>query len=152
MRYGETIGRLFNRAGALEYIDPISVYIIKNTQPNDFVLTWYPERGINFVTRRTSPVKYTNYPLFIDNSLTEEIESTYISGLTTNRPELILDCSRSVDAIPSLDPATRKAQYSTPGVKKKMYIQPGMDQIFSFVSENYHQETSIDNCLIFRLN
>jgi len=152
MRYGETISRLFNRAGALEYIDPISAYIIKNTQPNDFVLTWYPERGINFVTGRTSPVKYTNYPLFIDNSLTEEIESTYISGLTTNRPELILDCSRSVDAIPSLDLATRKVQYSTPGVKRKMYIQPGMDQIFSFVSANYHKETSVDNCLIFRLN
>jgi len=152
IRYGETVNQLFNRAGALEYIDPISAYIIKNTQPDDFVLTWYPERGINFVSERTSPVKYTNYPLFIDASLTEEIESTYIVGLTTNHPQLIVDCSRDVDAIPSLDPATRKEQFSKPGVKKKMYIHPGMEQIFSFVSENYHMETSIGKCLVFRLN
>ena len=152
MRYGETLARLFTRAGTMEYVDPISVYIREHTQPKDLVLTWYPDRGISFMAGRTSPVKYTNYPLFIDNSLTEEIESTYISGLITNRPELILDCSHTVDAIPSLDPATRKEQYSTPGVKKKMYIQPGMEQIFSFVSENYHIDTTIESCLIFRLN
>ncbi|MBE0672129.1 MAG: hypothetical protein IH588_16235, partial [Anaerolineales bacterium] len=151
-RYGQTIGQLSNSARAMEYIDPLSAYIRGNTRPDDLVLTWYPERGINFVSGRTSPVKYTNYPLFIDESLTEEIESTYIDDLVTNRPELILDCSRSVDAIPSLDPATRQEQYSTPGVKRKMYIHPGMEQIFSFVSENYHIETTIDGCLVFRLN
>lgn len=152
LRYGQTVGQLFNPARAMEYIDPLSAYIRENTKPNDLVLTWYPERGINFVSERTSPVKYTNYPLFIDNSLTEEIESTYIDGLITNRPELILDCSRGVDAIPSLDPVTRQEQYSTPGVKRKMYIHPGMEQIFSFVSENYRIETTIDGCLVFRLN
>ena len=151
-RYGQTIGQLFNPARAMEYIDPLSAYIREHTQPYDLVLTWYPERGINFVSQRTSPVKYTNYPLFIDDSLTEEIESTYIDGLVTNHPELILDCSRGVDAIPSLDPVTRQEQYSTPGVKRKMYIHPGMEKIFSFVSENYHIENTIDGCLVFRLN
>lgn len=152
LRYGETIGQLFNPVRAMEYIDPLSAYIRENTQPDDLVLTWYPERGINFVSDRASPVKYTNYPLFIDDSLTEEIESTYIKGLVTNRPELILDCSKSVDAIPSLDPATREVQFSKPGVKRKMYIQPGMEKIFSFVSENYHIETTIEDCIIYRLN
>jgi hypothetical protein len=151
-RYNKTISQLFNRESVIEYVDPISAYIRENTRPDDFVLTWYPERGINFVAGRTSPVKYTNYPLFIDDSLTEEIESTYIAGLTTNRPELILDCSRQIDAIPSLDPSTRKEQYSTPGAKRKMYIHPGMEQIFSFVSENYHIENTIESCIIFRLN
>jgi hypothetical protein len=152
MRYGKTITQLFNRAGAMEYIDPISAYIRENTQPDDFVLTWYPERGINFVSGRDSPVKYTNYPLFIESSLTNEIESTYIENLVSNRPSLVVDCSRDVDAIPSLDPQARKEQFSKPGIKRKMYIHPGMDQIFSFVSENYHKETSIDKCFIFRLN
>lgn len=152
LRYGQTIGQLFNANRAMEYIDPLSAYIRENTQTNDLVLTWYPERGINFVSERTSPVKYTNYPLFIDDSLTEEIESTYIEGLVTNRPELILDCSRGVDAIPSLDPVTRQEQFSTPGVKRKMYIHPGMEKIFSFVSENYHMENTIDGCLVFRKN
>jgi len=27
-----------------------------------------------------------------------------------------------------------------------------MEQIFSFVSENYHIDTTIESCLIFRLN
>ena len=151
-RYGETVGRLFAPAGTMEYVDPVSAYIRDHTQPEDLVLTWYPEMGISFMAGRASPVKYLYYPLFLEGSLTGEIESTYITDLTTNRPELIVDCSRSVDAIPSLDPATRKEQYSTPGVKKKMYIQPGMEQIFSFVSENYHIETTIGSCIIFRLN
>lgn len=151
-RYGKTVGQLFNPIGGMEYIDPLSAYVRENTQPDDLVLTWYPERGINFVSGRTSPVKYTNYPLFIAESLTEEIESTYVENLITNRPELILDCSRDVDAIPSLDPVTRKEQYATPGVKRKMYIHPGMDVVFEFVSANYHIETTIDKCLVFRLN
>ncbi|MBL8101845.1 MAG: hypothetical protein JNM02_04895 [Anaerolineales bacterium] len=152
MRYRETISQLFTRQGGLEYVDPVSAYIRDNTQPNDLVLTWYPEMGVSFMAERTSPVKYLYYPLFLEGSLTEEIESSYIDGLVTNRPELILDCSRGVDAIPSLDPATRQEQYSTPGLKRKMYIHPGMEQIFSFVSENYHIETTIDGCLVFRLN
>ena len=100
---------------------------------------------------RTSPVKYLYYPLFLEGSLTKEIEDSYISDLTSHPPELILDCSRSVDAIPSLNSAAREEQYSTPGVKKKMYIQPSMDDIFEFVEANYQLENTIDPCLVFRL-
>lgn len=153
VRYMETLDRLFlNRTGTMEYTDPISSYIQENTHSFDLVLTWYPEAGISFMTGRMSPVKYLYYPLFLEGSLTDEIESTYIAGLTANRPELILDCSRGVDAIPSLDPATREEQYSTPGIKRKMYIHPGMEQIFFFVSENYRIETTLEDCIIFRLN
>ena len=146
-RYIETI-----RAGGGEYVDPVSAYIRDNTNEDDLMLTWYPEMGVNFMANRASPVKYLYYPLFLEGSLTEEIETRYIEDLTTNPPELILDCSRSVDAIPSLDPATREEQYATPGVKRKMYIQPGMDTIFEFVEANYQLENTIDGCLIFRWN
>ena len=146
-RYGETIS-----AGGGEYIDPVSAYIRDNSQPDDLVLTWYPEMGINFMAGRTSPVKYLYYPLFLEGSLTDEIETSYLENLTANPPELILDCSRIVDAIPSLDPVTREEQYATPGVKKKMYIQPGMDEIFEFVEANYQIENTLGTCLIFRLN
>lgn len=116
------------------------------------MLTWYPEMRVNFMAERASPVKYLYYPLFLEGSLTDEIETRYIEDLTTNPPALILDCSRFVDAIPSLDSATREEQYATPGVKRKMYIQPGMDAIFEFVQANYQPETTIDGCLIFRWN
>jgi hypothetical protein len=145
-RYAETF-----RAGGGEFIDPVSAYIRDNSKPEDLVLTWYPEMGVNFMAGRTSPVKYLYYPLFLDGSLTKEIEDRYYDDLTTNPPELILDCARSVDAIPSLDAATRETQYSTPGVKKKMYIQPGMDEVFEFVEQNYQLENTIDECIIFRL-
>lgn len=147
VRYVETFAQ-----GGQEFVDPISAYIIENTEPDDYVLTWYPDRGINFTSNRASPVKYTNYPLFLDDSLTEEIEGTYIRNLMGTPPILIVDCSRSVDAIPSLDPVTRQEQYDTPGVKRKMLIHPGMESIFNFVAENYHVETSVEDCLIFRLN
>lgn len=145
-RYAETFS-----AGGGEYIDPVSAYIRDNTQPEDLVLTWYPEMGVNFMAGRTSPVKYLYYPLFLDGSLTKEIEDRYYDDLTKTPPQLILDCSRSVDAIPSLDATTREAQYSTPGVKKKMYIPLGMDEVFEFVEQNYQLENTIDKCLIFRL-
>ncbi|GMV33710.1 MAG: hypothetical protein DCC59_04090 [Chloroflexi bacterium] len=146
-RYADTLARRGE-----EFIDPISAYIIANTQPEEFVLTWYPERGINFASNRASPVKYTNYPLFLDDSLTAEIENAYIENMMATPPSLIVDCARSVDAIPSLDPVTRQEQYATPGVKRKMLIHPGMDRIFNFVTENYHIETTVEGCLIFRLN
>ncbi|MFZ1801038.1 MAG: hypothetical protein WAU24_14315, partial [Chitinophagaceae bacterium] len=145
-RYGETV-----RTGG-EYKDSISTYIHNNTNPVDLVLTWYPEMGINFMARRTSPVKYLYYPLFLDDSLTEEIENTYIENIKSTPPTLIVDCSRSVDAIPSLDPVTREEQYSTTGVKRKMLIHPGMDEIFAFVEQNYHIETTVEGCIIFRFN
>ena len=83
--------------------------------------------------------------------MTKEIESRYLEDLMKTPPQLILDCSRTVDAIPSLDPVTREIQYDIPGVKKKMYIQPGMDEVFEFVQANYQIENTIDECLIFRL-
>lgn len=144
-RYAETF-----RSGG-EYIDPVSAYIRDNSKPDERLLTWYPDMGINFMAGRASPVKYLYYPLFLEGSLTKEIEDRYFDDLTENPPQLILDCSRSVDAIPSLDPPTREEQYATPGLKKKMYIQPGMNDIFEFVEQNYQLENTIDTCLIFRL-
>jgi hypothetical protein len=107
---------------------------------------------VNFMSGRASPVKYVYYPLFLEGSLTKEIEHRYLEDLMKTPPQLILDCSRTVDAIPSLDAPTREEQYAMPGVKKKMYIHPGMDEVFEFVEANYRIENTIDECLIFRLN
>ena len=150
-RYGETFSRLFSNQ-RLEYSDPLSETIRANTQKDDLVLTWYPETTLNFMAGRASPVKYVYYPLFLEGTLPPGAETSYLEGLTIRRPEMIVDCSRAVDAIPSLDPAAREDQFSKPGVKKKMYSQPGMEEIFTFVAENYHVETSVEGCFIFRLN
>jgi hypothetical protein len=147
VRYIQTV-----QSDKKEYVDSISAYIEQNTQPEDLVLTWYPEMRINFLVNRTSPVKYLYYPLFLEGSLTNEIENGYISDLVSKQPTLILDCSREVDAIPSLDETTRQEQFSTPGVKRKMYIPPRIEEIYIFVAENYHIETTIDKCIIFRIN
>lgn len=150
-RYGETVSRLFS-GGSIEYSDSLAEYIHQNTKQDELVLTWYPESTLNFMSGRTSPVKYVYYPLFLEGTLTAEAETSYIDNLINRRPGMIVDCSRAVDAIPSLDPAAREDQFSKPGIKKKMYIQPGMEKIFSFVAENYHVETSVEDCFIFRLN
>ena len=151
-RYGETIGLPGDDSRPKVYQDAVAVYLQENTQPDDLVLTWYPEMGISYMAKRTSPVKYVYYPLFLEGSLTEEIESSYISDLTSKYPELILDCSRSVDAVPSLDPVTRKEQYSIPGLKRKMYIPPNINTIFDFVKANYHIENTLEDCIVFRIN
>ncbi len=107
--------------------------------------------GVNFMAQRVSPVKYVYYPLFLGDSLTTEIEESYFDDLTNHPPEMILDCARSVDAIPSLDPATRAEQFSISGLRRKMYIQPRMNDIFEFVESRYALETALDSCLLFRL-
>lgn len=135
-----------------EHIDTVSAYIRDNSKPEDLLLTWYPEMRVNFMAGRASPVKYLYYPLFLEGSLTKEIEDRYLDDLMTNPPQLILDCSRAVDAIPSLDADTREKQYAAPGVKRKMYIPPGMDEVFEFVEANYRLENTIDECLIFRFH
>ncbi len=150
-RYGETISRLIS-GQTIEYADPLAEYIRQNTRQDELVLTWYPETTLNFLAGRTSPVKYVYYPLFLEGTLPAGAEENYLEGLTSRRPGMIVDCSRAVDAIPSLNPAAREDQFSRPGIKKKMYIQPGMEEIFSFVAENYHLETSVEGCYIFRLN
>ena len=151
-RFKETLVVVFAQNKSIEYIDLTSTYIQENTEPDDLMLTWYPEMGVNFMSGRTSPVKYVYYPLFLDDSLTNEIEAAYITDLFSKRPALILDCSRFVDAIPSLDETTRQEQFSTPGVKRKMYLPPRIEEIFLFVKDKYHIETTIDNCIIFRIN
>ena len=152
-RYGDTFYKLiFDHIRRLEYSDPLSEYIRANTKKDDLVLTWYPETGINFMAQRTSPVKLVYYPLFLEGTLSSADENDYIKDLTVNKPKMIVDCSHIVDAIPSLDPALRARQFSKPGIKKKMYVQPGMEKIFSFVSENYHIENTVESCIIFRLN
>jgi hypothetical protein len=150
-RYIQTLQHLATK-DPLVYRHPISDYIRENTQPTDLVLTWYSDTGINFMAERTSPAKYVYYPLFLKDSLTQEIESSYINDITTKQPELILDCAREVDAVPSLDPETRKQQFSTAGLRRKMYIHGGMEIIFDFVKANYHIETKIEDCIVFRSN
>ena len=152
-RYGDTFYKLiFDHRWRLEYSDSLSEYIRANTKKDDLVLTWYPETGINFMAQRASPVKLVYYPLFLEGTLSTAAENDYIKDLTVNKPKMIVDCSHIVDAIPSLDPTLRARQFSRPGLKKKMYIQPGMEKIFSFVSGNYHIENTVESCIIFRLN
>lgn len=151
-RYTQTFKQLIKNSNAKEYSHPISTYVQEHTQETDLVLTWYPDLRINFMAHRTSPVKYVYFPLFLGESLTTEIQASYFKDLTSSYPELILDCSREIDAIPSLDVTTRKTQFGTPGLRSKMYIPPNMGEINDFVKANYHIETKIDNCIIFRLN
>ena len=152
LRYGNTLKVFLSQSDSIVYNDPISLYIKQNTEPNHQVLTWYSDLGINFMAERISPVKYVYYPLFYEGTLTDEIELGYIQDLKTNQPEMIIDCSRQIDAIPSMHNETRKEQFATPGLRGGMYIQPRYGEIFDFVKDNYHIETTIDKCIIFRIN
>jgi hypothetical protein len=151
-RYNETLTKFNDRTISHVYIDPTALYVKENTEPNHQVLTWYSDLGINFMAERTSPVKYVYYPLFYEGTLTEEIEESYIQDLITKQPEMIIDCSRQIDAIPSMHNVTRKEQFATPGLRGGMYIQPRYGEIFDFVKDNYYIETTIDKCIIFRIN
>lgn len=151
-RYAQSLSLISKPNQPREFVYPLAEYVRENTQPTDLVLTWYPDLGINFTAERESPVKHVYYPLFLGESLTTDIENQYIADLTSQHPTLIVDCSREIDAIPSLDVTTRKEQFATPGLRSKMYIPPSMAVLNDFVKTNYFIETKTDGCIIFRAN
>ena len=140
---------LFDRSSGIEYVDPVSKYVSRNTEADDTVLTWVPEAWINFSSRRDSPVRLVFYPLFAPGTITEEQGRGYYEDLIAHHPALILDCVTQQDAAPSLDPKIRELQVRT---LDKLYMPPYIESVFTYISMNYHFEAVVDNCTVYRSN
>lgn len=141
---------LFNRSAGIELVDPVAKYVRDNTEPTDTVLIWGTQPYINFLSRRESPTGILFYPQLADSPFTDDLNAKFYQDLIKNKPVLIVDMvNPDNDTIPYIDPIRREEQER----RLKRFNPPSnLEEVFSFIHQNYYLETTIGRVLIYRLN
>jgi len=133
---------------AVERDSVISVYAEKNTMPGDFVLFWGGFPGENLMAHRASPIVYLTYPQLFDTNLPGQLSDQTLFDLTKNRPVLIVDTDYAKDL--SLDPKKRAVQLEAH--EEWPYMPAKIDEVLSFIENNYHLGITFRNATVYRLN
>jgi hypothetical protein len=137
-----------------EHTDPVVSYVQRHTKPNETVLVWGAQAGINFVSGRRAPSAYFLYPLFLPSPVTIPMADRFLADLRTNPPALIVDTyffEAGTGVFYSLDPETRLQQQINVRPESTVYTAHNLGQVFDFIESNYRLETSIDSVRIYRL-
>jgi hypothetical protein len=141
---------LFDRGQGVELINPISLYIRRNTKPTDTVLDWV-QSGINYMSKRDSPTRYIWYPGYLPSPITATLVNGFYQDITTHPPEIIVDAYLlAPDNTLSLDKNIRYAQLKA-GKGLSMGKADNIDQFFEFIYEHYKIETVINGFTVYRL-
>jgi hypothetical protein len=75
-----------------------------NTSEDDFIYFWGEETGLNFLTKRRSPSKYTYLsPLRTPGYGAESDSARFISDLNEKKPKFVIDASPGNSDIRSLN-------------------------------------------------
>jgi hypothetical protein len=126
----------------------ISRYVNNHTAPSELVFFWGGFPGENFMSRRDSPTPYLYYPLYLESSLSDEINKAFLNDLLSHHPVLIVDMG--YQRALSFDPATRTAQLASgvelPHLPKNLYT------VYDFIEENYFLEATVDGKKVYRLH
>jgi len=142
---------LFDRSTGVQLIEPIADYIRDNTDPDDTVLVWGGEAGINFMAHRDSPVPQLYYPLYVDSPFTQRLVDSFLHDINQNKPELIVaaDIPNPSD-IPPIGVPLRDDQVSHDYWISRETAK--LDQFFVFFDANYTVETVVGEYMVYRLN
>ena len=142
---------LFDRSAGIQLIEPIADYIRDNTDPNDTVLVWGGQAGINFMAQRDSPVAQIWYPLFVDSPISPKLVDGFLHDINQNKPELIVASDVAYPAdIPPIDAPHRDVQVSHDYWISRDTAK--LDQFFVFFDANYTLETVVNDYRVYRLN
>jgi hypothetical protein len=146
--YRKIFGRLaqWQTTGG-ETSTPISTYVNEHTQPGEKVLFWGAYPGENFMSDRESASAVLFYPLFVKSDISERLNQRFFHELEINRPVLIVDMG-DVETL-SLDPVEREKRRAA-GLGWP-YLPDNLDQVFSFIDENYDLETRVKGLGVYRL-
>ncbi len=149
--YGQSFARLAaDNPKRIQRRDLVSEYINDATLPNETVLTWGGEDGINFLARRDLPTPYFFYPLYVPSRITDRISAQYLHDVQSNPPVLIVDPSVGA-AINELVPLSTPdpLQWTS---SRGIYAPPYLEEFFAFFHQNYSYGTTIAGVDIYRLN
>jgi hypothetical protein len=141
---------LFNREFGVEKINLVSLYIRRNSDPDDTVLDWV-QSGLNYMSQRDAPTAYLWYPEYLPSRITNEMEVGFYRDITSNPPEIIVDAYLfAPDDILSLDPLIRQEQTNS-GKGILVGKAENVNLVFEFIREHYEVETVIEGNIVYRL-
>jgi hypothetical protein len=91
IRYLSTRGTAYNE---------VIAYVEQHTSPDDFVLVWGAETGINYETQRRSPTRFVyQYPLYEAGYASQQNVEEFLDAIVQQKPRLIIDTLNSLTPI-----------------------------------------------------
>jgi len=73
-------------------LEPVMNYLDRTTVPNDTVLIWGAEAGVNFVSGHDAPTRFVHqYFLFMPGFVTEEMVREFSREVVEDPPQVIID-------------------------------------------------------------
>lgn len=136
-------------------VDPVVVYIQSNTRPDDKVLVWGGEVGINFSAKRDAPTPHFLYPLFTTSPMAASMADQFLEDLQQNPPALIVDAyfyATDNEVLYSLDRGIRSEQMQQITPDSRVFVTPNLEDVFAFIENYYHLETTVAETNIYRKN
>ncbi len=135
---------LFNRQQGIEIHPPIAQYIIQNTSPEDKVLVWGGQAGINFMSDRASISAYVFYPMLANSPLGKQFQEKFYTELSLHPPKLIVDAHfHAPHQVPALDEGTYRSQ------KVLYYMADNLEDVRNFIHQNYVLVTEVQGYSIY---
>ncbi|MDO8750292.1 MAG: hypothetical protein Q7K03_04000 [Dehalococcoidia bacterium] len=115
-------------------------YVVGNTKKDDLVLLWGAEPGINFLTSRASPTRFSYlYPLLTTGYQSEHLVNQFLCQLSSNPPAMIIDTSPTNLLIPPLSERQRGIWHSPDSGYAPL---PEMASVYNFIATNYELASS----------
>ena len=133
----------------VQYEAKLETFVSEHTEPNETVLAWGGQAGINYLSKRDAPTAYTFYPLFVPSSFTDRASQQFYEDLSQRPPALILDLS-GADPSKGLVPLS-VADPVKWSEERGLYAPPYLAQFVSFVQANYIAKDNINSVVIYRL-
>jgi hypothetical protein len=129
-----------------EYTAPVSAFIAENSAPEDLVLVWGGQTGINFMSQRFSPTAYNFYPLYANSRIGRQLQVRYLADLQRNRPKLIVDAHiHAPDVLPIIYPGYRSRE-------RVIYpVAENTDKVLDYIVANYALIYDQDGYQIFEI-
>lgn len=135
---------LFNRQQGIEIHPPIAQFIIQHTTPDEKVLVWGGQAGINFMSKRDSLTAYVFYPMLANSPLGKQFQDKFFDELRLHPPKLIIDAHfHAPHQVPSLDKKIYRQQ------KLTYHMADNLGDVLSFINQNYKLVAQVQGYSIY---
>jgi hypothetical protein len=134
----KTVSEPFETSEVVEYIK-------SSTNPDDQVLVWGSETGINLRSDRQTPTRFVmQYPLFAPGYSSEDLYIEFSDGVQQALPELIVDASFGNDRIPPLA-GSQAVSIDSCGNQCTFQNSAQFDQFLAFIARDYQLEKTVES-------
>jgi hypothetical protein len=147
--YGQSIAMLVGNRATAQREELLPKYVNEHTLPDETVLVWGGEAGVNFLARREAPTPYFQYGILVPSSITESISAAFIQDIQSHPPALIVDATMGnpdgeLVPLSTSNPIVWSAAH-------RAYAAPHLLEFFDLLHANYSYKTSVAGYPIYIL-